>query len=48
MLSQNNIFIVFPRALASELALDSPFCLANLVNEFEDVFSRPPQKDYLL
>jgi len=43
MFSQNNIFIAFLRALESELALDSPHCLANLVKEFEDVFQNPPK-----
>jgi len=43
MLSQKNIFIAFPRALKSEMALDSPHCLANLVKEFEDVFQDPPK-----
>ena len=43
MLSQRNIFIAFPRTLESELALDSPSCLTNLVKEFEDVFQDPPK-----
>ena len=43
MLSQKNIFIAFPRALESELALDSPHCFSNLVKEFEHVFQDPPK-----
>ena len=44
MLSQKKIFIAFPRALESELALNSPHCLENLVKEFEDVFQDPPKR----
>jgi len=43
MLSQKNIFITFPMALESEMALDSPHCFTNLVKEFEDVFQDPPK-----
>jgi len=43
MPSQKSIFIAFPRTLKSELAVDSPPCLENLVKEFEDVFQDPPK-----
>ena len=41
------MFIAIPRTLESELVLDNPHCLANLLKEFDDVF-QDPQKDYLL
>ncbi len=37
------MFIGIPRTLESELVLDNPHCLANLVKEFEDVFQDPPK-----
>ena len=37
------MFIAIPRTLESELVLDNPHCLANLVTEFDDVFQDPPK-----
>jgi len=45
MLSQKSIFIAFPtKTFRSELAVDSPKFLENLVKEFEDVFQDPPKR----
>ena len=44
MLAQKNIFIAFRRNLESDLVVDSPSCLTNLVKEFEDVFQDPPKR----
>jgi len=37
------MFIGIPGTLESELVLDNPHCLANLVKEFDDVFQDPPK-----
>jgi len=39
MFSQKNMFIAIPRTLESEMVLDSPHCLANLVKEFVKLMS---------
>ena len=41
MFSQKNMLIAISRTLESELVLDSPHCLANLVKEFNYVFQDP-------
>jgi len=43
MFSQKSIYIAFPRTFKSELAINSPTCLENLVKEFEYVFQDPPK-----